>query len=148
MHGLHKALFLLHLPIQAAADAPATDAALRGDALSPAFGEQLAQVVGGLGIVLAMVLMLAWLAKRFTHTRIGGTQGFRLVGGLSLGAKERIVLVQVGETQLLVGVAPGRVQTLHVLDEPVVTQADDQAGSADQRFARSLSKLLNKEKGG
>ncbi len=38
-------------------------------------------------------------------------------------SEERVVLVQVGKQQLLIGVAPGRVSTLHVLDEPVTPQA-------------------------
>lgn len=40
----------------------------------------------------------------------------RLMGGLSLGGREKLLVVEVGEIQLVLGVAPGRVQTLHVLE--------------------------------
>ena len=36
-----------------------------------------------------------------------------------MGPRERVVLLQVGDTQLLLGVTPGRIQSLHVLDQPV-----------------------------
>jgi flagellar protein FliO/FliZ len=42
---------------------------------------------------------------------------------LPLGQKERAVLVRCGATQLLLGVAPGRVSTLHVLAEPIETES-------------------------
>ena len=42
-----------------------------------------------------------------------------VLADLPLGQKERAVLIRVGTTQILLGVAPGRVSTLHVLAEPV-----------------------------
>jgi flagellar protein FliO/FliZ len=58
-----------------------------------------------------------------------------------MGARERVVLIQAGETQLLLGVAPGRVQTLHVLDQPL--QMSSSSGSG---FAEQLSQMLKKGK--
>jgi flagellar protein FliO/FliZ len=50
---------------------------------------------------------------------------------VAVGAKERAVLVQVGRQQLLLGVAPGRVNTLHVLTEPVTTTPAGPPASSD-----------------
>ncbi len=104
--------------------------------------QQLAQVLGSLGVVLALVLVLAWLAKRLSRSRTAQTRGLRLVGGISLGAKERIVLVQVGERQLLVGVAPGCLQTLHVLEKPLTGEAQAMPG-----FSEKVSELLEQGQG-
>ena len=57
---------------------------------------------------------------RFSEKKNGALQ---VVTEIAVGQKERVVLVQVGKQQLLIGVAPGRVSTLHVLDEPVTPQA-------------------------
>ncbi len=100
-----------------------TPALATGTAPDPA--RQLVQVLGGLGLVLALVLALAWLVKRFNGARLAGGRGLRLVGGLAVGSRERILLVEVGDTQLVVGVAPGRVQTLHVLDQPLPNPAQE-----------------------
>ncbi|WP_456415172.1 flagellar biosynthetic protein FliO [Thiolapillus sp.] len=142
----YRLLFLLS-PFPAAAETP-SPALISGSAVRTDLGAQMVQVLGGLGMVLAMVLLLAWLAKRFAHSRMTGTQGLRLLGGLSLGAKERIVLVQVGDTQLLVGVAPGRLQTLHVLEEPIPSrESSAEEVSASSGFGRKLSQLLDEKKG-
>ncbi len=102
-------------------------------------GAQLVQVLGGLALVLALVGGLAWAVRRFGQGRLLGGGDLRLVGGLSLGARERLVVVQVGRTQLVLGVAPGRVQTLHVLDTPL-EPAD---APSEEPFAVRLGKALS-----
>ncbi len=101
-------------------------------------GQQLVQVLGSLGVVLVLVLVLAWLAKRLSRSRTIQTRGLRLIGGVSLGAKERVVLIQVGDRQLLVGVAPGFLQTLHVLEQPLTGEARTMPG-----FPEKVSELLD-----
>ena len=105
-------------------------------------GQQVVQVLGSLGAVLVLVLALAWLAKRLSRARTAQTRGLRLVGGISLGAKERIVLVQVGDQQLLVGVAPGCLRTLHVLEKPLTGEAQAMPG-----FSEKVSELLEQGQG-
>jgi flagellar protein FliO/FliZ len=75
----------------------------------------IVQVVIGLGVVLALVVAAAWLLKRFSALRGTGSGLIRIVGGAAVGQRERIVLVEVGGTWLLVGVAPGQVRTLHTM---------------------------------
>lgn len=77
-------------------------------------GAGVAQMLLGLGLVLALILGAAWLLRRFAPLRGIGGEVIRLRGGLALGARERLVLVEVDNVRLLVGVAPGRVQTLYV----------------------------------
>ncbi len=105
------------------------------------FGAQLVQVLGGLALVLALVGGLAWLARRLGAARFAGGGRLRLVAGLSLGARERLVVVQVGETQLVLGVAPGRVQTLHVLEKPL----PEPEPAAPHPFAAGLAQVLGRE---
>ncbi|MFO1349985.1 MAG: flagellar biosynthetic protein FliO [Gammaproteobacteria bacterium] len=77
-------------------------------------GASLSQTLAGLAAVLVVIGVLAWLARRFPKLR-GGDGPIKVIAGLSLGARERLVLIEVEGARLLVGVAPGRVQTLHVL---------------------------------
>ena len=101
------------------------------------------QLTLGMVLVLGLIIAIAWLLKRSGRFQMAAGGGLRLLGGLSMGARERVVLLQVGETQLLVGVAPGRVQTLHVLDKPLESVHEAAAVPA---FAEQLGRLLNKEK--
>ncbi|MCG5499521.1 flagellar biosynthetic protein FliO [Ectothiorhodospira lacustris] len=79
----------------------------------------LGQMVVGLILVIVAILVLGFMMRRMGGMHSGVSGELRVLGAVSLGARERMVLVQVGKTQLLLGVAPGRVQTLHVLDEPI-----------------------------
>ena len=59
-------------------------------------------------------------------------------GVLSLGGRDRVVVVQVGERQLLLGVSPGRVVRLGEYDDllaPQETQTD-----AGARFRQLLKR--------
>ena len=53
---------------------------------------------------------------RFNATANGQ---MKVIAGLSLGPRERAILLQVGEKQILVGVTAQQVQTLHVLEHPI-----------------------------
>ena len=81
----------------------------------------LVQVTLSLVLVLAAVFAAAWLVRRLKTFGRFGSGPIEIVADVSLGTKERAVLVQVGGKQLLLGVAPGRVTTLHVLEEPVTS---------------------------
>jgi len=98
------------------------------------------QLTFGLLVVLGVMLGLAWLVKRSGKFQMAAGGGLKIIGGLSMGSRERVVLLQVGETQLLVGVAPGRVQTLHVLEQPLETRGQPVTG----KFAEQLGRMMGK----
>ena len=98
------------------------------------------QVVVGLAVVAG----LAWLLKRFSGLRGAGTGLIRIVGGAAVGQRERIVLVEVGSTWLLGGVAPGQVRALHTMPKTESAAAPEAAEPADQGFASRLRRMLEK----
>lgn len=70
----------------------------------------------GLSFVLGLLFLCVWLLRRYGHfSRLPPGQ-FRVLAALSLGGRERAVLVQAGARQLVLGVAPGQVRTLCVLE--------------------------------
>jgi flagellar protein FliO/FliZ len=91
----------------------------------------LTQVTLSLLLVLGVVFAAAWLTRRLRGFGKFGNGALQVVTEIAVGQKERVVLVQVGKQQLLIGVAPGRVSTLHVLAEPVTPQAPAVAPAAD-----------------
>lgn len=82
-------------------------------------GAKLGQVMLGLLGILVLILVFAWLARVVFRIQPASNGSLRIIAGLSMGAREKIVLLQVGGQQLVLGVAPGRITTLHVLDEPL-----------------------------
>ena len=116
-------------------------------AASPLGPAAVAQVLGALAVVLALLGGAAWLLRRLGAGGMRRGGAVRILGGAALGARERLVLVEVGETQLLLGVAPGRVQTLHVLERPV-RETEGRAAPADSGFARRLAAALQRDRSG
>jgi len=57
--------------------------------------------------------------KRLQLGARGSDVGLNVVSVLSLGQRERIVVVQAGEEQLLLGVTSPQITTLHVLETPL-----------------------------
>jgi flagellar protein FliO/FliZ len=96
---------------------------------SPMGAESLFQTAGGLLFILALILGGAWLFKRYGSLPTGGKGLVKVLGGASVGARERVVLIEVENTRLLLGVAPGQVRTLHRLpmDERAFRHAFDVA---------------------
>jgi len=74
-------------------------------------GGMLTQLTLGLVIVLALAVGLSWLLRRHVLPRGGA---IRVIGGLPLGSRERLLLVEVDEVRLLIGVTSQQIQTLHV----------------------------------
>jgi flagellar protein FliO/FliZ len=115
-------LVALHGAAQAA-DAPAFAApAAAATGGTPGVGRVLVSLI----LVLALLLGGAWLTRRLSGVS-GGTQSrIRLLASVSLGARERAVLIAVDGREVLLGVAPGNVRTLLVGEPP----APDDAGSS------------------
>ena len=112
---------------------------------SPVNASRMTQLVIGLFIVLLCILALAWMARRFNRLQSTPDGSLRLLGGLSMGARERVVLIQVGTQQLLLGVAPGRINTLHVLDESLESVSGFSSNSTDKGFAEKLATAISRK---
>ena len=115
-----------------------------GTPVTPGAGG-LAQVTLALLVVLVAVFAVAWVVRRMRGfgNRVGGA--IDVLADIPLGQKERAVLLKVGQKQILVGVAPGRVNTLLVLEEPLdltrpSTGPTDSRPSFKSLMLRSLGK--------
>ena len=133
--------FLLMLPFQLfAAEDIAQESVkaakvLTADSLNndPMSGGYLLQLVFGLLVVVLCIVVLAWFAKKMNRFNTLADGSLKVIGGLSMGSRERVVLLQVGEEQLLLGVSPGKISTLHVLGTPLEvngSQTDNNTGDS------------------
>jgi flagellar protein FliO/FliZ len=78
-------------------------------------GTGIVQLLAGLALVVGLIFASLWLLKRLSTPR-GATAGLlRVVAGTAVGPRERVVLVEIGDEWLILGVAPGSVSALHRL---------------------------------
>lgn len=83
---------------------------------SPVELANVLQIITYLVLVIFLIIGSAWLFRRYGRINSAANGELKIVSGLSVGQRERILLVEMGGIRLLLGVAPGHVQTLHVLD--------------------------------
>ncbi|MEX6503057.1 flagellar biosynthetic protein FliO [Pseudomonas zhanjiangensis] len=105
-------------------------------------GGQLVQLLLGLLLVIGLIFLLAWVMRRVQQISPRGGQVIKVLASQALGPRDRLVLVQVGGEQILLGLSPGRITALHVMNEPVHLP-DGEPASAE--FAQRLMELLGKD---
>jgi flagellar protein FliO/FliZ len=135
--ALPAALLLLALPA-AGADPPAAPP------LTTVSFSSLVQVLFALLLVLAAIGFFAWLLRRLSPGN-SATAGLRVVGGVMVGPRERLVVVEVGETWLLLGVASGNVSLVHSMARP--PQPAAAAAQTPAQFSRLLRQMIRQRKG-
>ena len=93
----------------------ATAPAAAQDPAAPMGAGSLLQVFAGLVFVLLLVMGAAWALRRIGRVPGMSNQAIKLLGAASVGSRERVVLLEVAGTWIVVGVAPGQVRSLATL---------------------------------
>ncbi len=114
----------------------------QGGSLSALFQALLALLV-----VLALLFAFFWLLRRIAPVQAGAQGVVRVVGGVMLGTRERLVIVEVADQWLLIGVAAGQVSHLHTMPKP---PGYEPPGEPAQRsgFAARLAEFIAKGRQG
>ncbi len=93
-------------------------------------------------VVLAMLFAVAWFLKRFAVTQKIPGGSIKVIAGAAVGQRERVVLVEVGETWLVVGVAPGHVSALHTM--PKVDIPEEAPPIPEKKFSSWLKQVAER----
>jgi flagellar protein FliO/FliZ len=118
-----------------------------------ASGASMLQVMLGLGLVLAVMAGCAWLLRRFGSLQRGAGGAIKIIGASAVGQRERVVLVEVAGTWLVIGVAPGHVTALHSMPKgeiPIGTASTSPAiggPGTDTRFSAWFRQVMAKRDG-
>jgi flagellar protein FliO/FliZ len=129
---------------------PTLLAALPGFALAqaapaavPDAGASLIQVFLGLGVVIAALVGGLWLLKRVSAPHGAAAGALRVIAGTSVGPRERVVLLEVEDTWLVVGVAPGQVNALHQMPKGRLAAASPAPAGKD--FGAWLKQVMERK---
>ena len=107
---------------------------------SPVFG--VMQMILGLALVLGLIVLASWMLRRFGAGPTASGSIVRIVTAASVGPREKVVLVEVQDSWLVLGVAPGRVSMLHQLPRQAIAPA---AQPAPQGFGRWLAEARRRQ---
>ena len=109
-------------------------------------GGSLWQLFLGLGTVLALLVGSLWILKKLVVQRGEGAGLLRVVAGTAVGTRERVVIVEVGSTWLVLGVAPGRVSALaEVPRQSMASPQSAQGAAPGEGFPDWLRKLTQRK---
>ena len=79
-------------------------------------GSAILQMLLGLTLIIGLLFLGAFALRKLNGGRGFGNSGpMRVVGGLMIGPRERIVMIEVGESWIVIGIVPGQIKTLHTL---------------------------------
>jgi len=130
-HAAHAALPTVPSPVETAA---------------PAVGaSSLLQAGFGMFAVLGLIFLCAWAARRFGLQRLGGGQFVKVVSSAMVGQRERVVVVEVGATWLVLGVTSNQVNTLHSMPAQAAPATPGATATMpDPRFAGAAGLFAQK----
>lgn len=113
---------------------------------------QLANLIGGLALILVLIYGLSWFVKRFAQGGFMQNSSIKMLSSMPLGTRERLMLVEVGGKQILLGVTAAQINSLHVFDEPVVQSPDKKMDGtgvpAASDFSQKLMAILQQKTSG
>jgi len=106
-------------------------------------GGSVVQMLLGLGVVLLLVIGSLYLLKRLAAPRGAAAGLLRVVAATAVGTRERVVVVEVGDTWLVLGVAPGRVTSLSQMPRLEISGAQLPAASGGD-FSSWLKRVMER----
>ncbi len=113
--------------------------AIQSTSALPSSGLYVLQVLLGLGFVVVLIFVAAWLMKRVGHGSLMGASHMRIMATLAIGTKERLAIVDVAGTQILLGVTSQSINTLHTFDTPIIST---EKVKSDSDFSEKLKEIL------
>lgn len=108
-------------------------------------GDYLGQILVSLVLVLAIIFLAAWLLRRYGRFAAVADGHLKVLGMLSVGQRERVLLLQVGKQQLLIGVTTSRITTLHELSDPIELKAETKETNVSHSFYQRLQEALKQK---
>lgn len=134
---------MMLFPVQALAAAQA--APVLASPGIPNSQDQLIEVSIALAMVVALIYAIAWFIKRKQGVHGLSNIPMKTLGVLPMGVKEKIILVEVGEKQILLGMTASSINTLATFDEPIVEEKHPSVSSFSQKLKDILSQQDKKQ---
>lgn len=132
-------LYSLSTPVIAVVN---TAPAITGSGV-PSPSANVLEVFASLAIVIVVIFLLAWFIKRMGHMNMSKNHALQIKASLPLSTKEKLLVVQVGDEQIVIGVAPGFVGHIKTLDTPLIKDdATSTITMSTDSFTHTMNRIL------
>lgn len=102
------------------------------------------QMLFGLFAIVVFIFAVAWLIKRMGTLNPNHSSNLKIIAGLSVGQREKIVVVQVMDEQLLVGITQSNIQLLSKLEQPIPEQSMNSLGGFQDKLQSAMDNFKKK----
>jgi flagellar protein FliO/FliZ len=120
--------------------------AVAADQPAAASAGSLLQVLLGLALVLGLMAAAAWALKRLGVAKSVAGAPVRIIGGVNVSNREKVMVIEVADQWIVVGVAPGRVSALSTMPRQELPSSGEAAPVANN-FSAWLQKTIEKRNG-
>ena len=107
----------------------------------------LLQIAGALLLVLALVVVAAWVMRRMGPLNIGNKIPVKVIGGINVGNRERVMVVEVADQWLILGVTANNINNLGTIPKQEELLNQSAQASANDPFSAWLRRTLDKRAG-
>ncbi len=116
--------------------------------VDPLSSSTLGKITLGLAFILILIFLLAWVMKKMQLTPYSNNRLINIVSAISVGQRDRIALIQVGDEQFVVGLTPGKIEKLHTLKKPVEmpTPVESDSNGFYDKFSQLMKQGQSGEK--
>ncbi len=94
-------------------------------------------------LIVGLLFAATWAARKVSGGKMFGQGNMRVISGIALGPKERIVLVEVEDNWLVIGIVPGQIRTLHTLPKGTSTTPAGAQGPAFGDWLKAIRERQN-----
>lgn len=110
-------------------------------------GATYVQAMLALLLIVGLLFGTAWLARKVSGGKSFGQGNLKVLGGVALGPRERLVLVEAGDTWLVIGMVPGQIRTLHRMPKGADPVADPMSATdGEAPFAQWLKRVTEQRR--
>ncbi len=111
---------------------------LAAETAVPTTGMSILKMFLGLAVVLVVMALFAWGAKKMLPGLGAQASAVKMVGGISVGTRERVVVLEIAGRWIVVGVGGGQVNAIANL-EPGMSLPDDASATWQTALDNPLS---------
>jgi flagellar protein FliO/FliZ len=139
-------IFIVSAHAMSAEDIVVATSSIKANTLSNHSGNLL-EVFLSLFAVIVVILILAWAIKVMGYKGVAINKAMKVTACLPLSSKEKLMVVQIGDEQILIGVAPGFVSHIKTLDKPLdLVETSNQSEFSVQSFSKTFNQLIKGKK--
>lgn len=102
------------------------------------------QIFIALAVVIMLMLVAAWLFKRLGPITTGHKVPVKVIGGVNIGNRERVMVIEVGEQWIVIGVTANQINTLSTMPKLEQLPSDSANQSSENQFSNWLKKTIEK----